>query len=295
MNADDIYPGRGAGSRRRALQRVAYGVLGRPRLLFGFSVLGLFVVVAVFAPLLAPHHPFEQDLAATLQGPSLSHPFGTDQLGRDVLSRAIFGARTSLLVATVAVVGATIIGTTVGLVAALAGGWIDNVLMAIVEVVVSFPFILLAIVMVSWLGPSQTNTIIALTFTAWVAVARVARSQVLQVKSTTYIEAARVIGCSPTRIALGHVLPQLTSVLSVLITIEVSRMMLLEGSLSFLGLGVPLPNPSWGNMLNEGKNYLNIAWWVVVFPAACFTLAVLGMNQLGDGLRDLADPRLRRR
>lgn len=275
----------------RTIRRIAQ----RPRLAGGFTVVAIFVVVAVFAPLLAPYDPLSQDLGATLQAPSSEHYFGTDQLGRDILSRVIYGARTSLIVAGVAVAAATMIGTAIGLSAGLIGGWVDNILMGVVEVVMAFPFILLAIVLVSWLGPSQTNTVIALAATAWVAVARIVRAQVLQVKAMVFIDAAVVIGCSPLRIALRHILPQMTSVLSVLVTVEVSRMMLLEGSLSFLGLGVPLPDASWGNMLNEGKNYLSIAWWVVVFPAGCFTIAVLALNQLGDGLRDLADPRLRRR
>lgn len=275
---------------RRAARLLRHG-----RLVIGGTIVALLVLMALAAPYIAPADPLEQDLTATLQGPSGRHLLGTDQLGRDVLSRSMSGARTSLVVAVTAMVAATVLGTVVGVVAGFAGGWVDSLLMGVVEVVLSFPFILLAIVIVAWLGPSQMNAIIALVVTGWVAMARVARSQVLVIKTQVFVEAARAIGCSPVRIAFRHILPQLTSTILVLATIEVSRLMLLEGSLSFLGLGVPLPQPSWGNMLSEGKNYLFTAWWVVTSPAVFFTVAVLGINQLGDGLRDLLDPRLRHR
>jgi peptide/nickel transport system permease protein len=275
--------------------RIFHGVRRRPRLAISAFVVAALFLLAFMAPLLAPRDPLQQNLAAPLQAPSLQHPFGTDQLGRDLLSRALYGARTSLTVAVVATaVGATA-GVAVGIFAGYAGRWADNIVMGIIEVFLAFPFILLALLIVAFLGPGQNNVILALILTGWVSLARVTRGQTLSIKNEAFVEAARVVGCSHWRIAYRHVLPQLVSSITVLATVEAARMVLIEGSLSFLGLGVALPEPSWGNMLNEGKNYMRNAWWMVAFPSLLFTVLVISFNQLGDGLRDVLDPALRGR
>lgn len=267
----------------------------RPRLAIGVVGLSLLVIVAVFAPLVARSGPLAQNLTIPLHAPSAAHPLGTDALGRDELTRTIYAARTSLALSGIAVLLAIGVGTFMGLISGWFGGIVDEVLMGVVEVFVSFPFILLAIVIVAWLGASTWHTMLALAVTGWVALARVVRAQTLSLRAASYVEAARTIGCSVPRILVRHILPQTVSNITVIGTLEVSRMMLLEGGLSFLGLGVPLPTPSWGNMLAEGKNHISDAWWLTTFPGLALLLAVLVINQLGDGLRDFFDPTLRGR
>jgi len=282
--------------RRRSTARSALRLLGRrPRLAIGtFGVLAL-ILFAILAPSFVSRGPYAQDLTVPLHAPSWSHAFGTDALGREELTRTIYGARTSLEVASVAVIISICVGTAIGLVSGWFGGIVDEVLMGVVEVFVSFPFILLAIVVVAFLRPSTGHTVIALAVTGWVALARIIRGQVLSLKTAPFIESARTVGCSTPRLLLRHILPQTVSSITVIGTLEISRMMLVEGGLSFLGLGVPLPTPSWGNMLADGKSHLSDAWWLTTFPGAALLVAGLLVNQLGDGLRDIFDPTLRGR
>jgi len=267
---------------------------------FGLAVVLLAPValMGVFATL-APYDPNWLDTTARLTPPTLSlsglgrHALGTDQLGRDILSRVIYGTRISLTVGSVSVVAAGIIGLVLGLIAGYRGGWIDAVIMRVVDIVLSFPYILLAISIVAVLGASLRNIIIVFTLSSWVVYARVVRGAVLPLRNREYVLAALTVGCSPARIVLRHVLPNIVSPLIVIASFELARIIVTEATLGFLGLGVPPPAPSWGSMLADGRNYIQMAWWIGTFPGLALTMAVLGINVFGDALRDALDPRLR--
>jgi len=275
----------------RAVVRNRAGVLG-------LVVVLLDVAVAIFAPLLAPHDPLQQDIArrllppAWLAGGSWEHVLGTDQLGRDILGRIIYGSRISLLIGVLSVALALPVGVTVGLLAGYFGGRLDDVTMRLADVQLAFPFILLAITIAGVLGPSPRNVILILAVGGWVVYARLTRGQVLSLREKEFVEAARSLGLGHARILFGHILPNILTPIIVVATFAVAQMILLESSLSFLGLGVQPPTPSWGGMLNDGRAYITIAWWLTTFPGAAIMLTVLGINFLGDWLRDLFDPRL---
>ncbi|ELZ08210.1 binding-protein-dependent transport systems inner membrane component [Halovivax asiaticus JCM 14624] len=260
------------------------------------NVIGLVIVLtliltAIFAPMLAPHDPEEQHLRDRLEGPSAEHPLGTDQLGQDVLSRLIFGARVSLKIG-VAVVGISLaIGTAVGVTAGYAGGYVDEGLMRLVDVLLAFPGLLLALVIAGILGPSLTNIMIALAIVGWTSYARVVRGSVLSVKEEEYVKASQLMGTGRLRIVGRHVLPNVMGPVVVLATLDMATVILSTAGLSFLGLGAQPPTPEWGTMISEGRYYLRSAWWVVNFPGLAIMFAVLGFNLLGDGLRDVLDPR----
>jgi peptide/nickel transport system permease protein len=260
----------------------------------GFALTFFLVLVALLAPWIAPHNPAAQDLPTRLAGPSFSHWFGTDELGRDVLSRVMFGARISMTVGISVVCGAGFVGLALGALAGFVGGWWDRVInVVLINAFLSFPGILLAIAFAAFFGPGLDKVILALVITGWAGYARLARAQVLKVKQLDYILAARSLGASSTRILLRHVLPNAIQPVLIQATIGMASAILAESTLSFLGLGVLAPAPSWGAMLNDASGYLFSAPHMVIFPALAIMVAVLAFNLLGDALRDWLDPRTR--
>src|ERR1700726_2273006 len=274
------------------------GVLGamrkQPLAALGATLLLLFVACAVFAPWLAPQDPGRLDLAGRLMGPSWAHWFGTDELGRDILSRTLFGARISLIVA-VSVVGLSLaVGLVAGGLAGFYGGWTDTVVnVYVTNAFMALPGILLAIAFVAFMGPGLGNVILALAISGWVGYARLVRAQVLAVKEREFVEAARALGASDLRVMTRHILPKILQPLIVQAAIGMAGAVLAEATLSFLGLGVPPPAASWGSMLNDGRSHLFDAPHLAFFPAMAVMLCVLAFNFIGDALRDYLDPRAR--
>jgi len=267
--------------------------------LIGLLIVLLNIVVAILAPVLGPHDPLDQDITRRLQPPawlpggSVEYLLGTDQLGRDVLTRIIYGSRISLLIGLLSVAVSLPIGVGLGLLGGYFRGRLDDAVMRLADVQLAFPFILLAITIAGVLGPSPRNVILILAVGGWVAYARVTRGQVLGLREKEFVEAARALGMRHGRILVAHILPNILTPIIVLATFAVAQMILLESSLSFLGLGVQPPTPSWGGMLNDGRAYITLAWWLTTFPGAAIMLTVLGINFLGDWLRDRLDPTLR--
>ena len=260
----------------------------------GFIAGLILVVAALLAPWLAPADPAAQNLPARLESPSRAHWMGTDELGRDILSRTLYGARISLLVSVCVVCGCGLIGLTMGMLAGYAGGWWDRVInLLLVNAFLSFPGILLAIAFAAFLGPGIGKVILALIITGWAGYARLARAQVLKVKEMEFVLAARSLGASHLRIMVGHLLPNILQPILIQATIGMAGAILAESTLSFLGLGVLSPIPSWGAMLNDARGHLFDAPHMVVFPALAVMTAVLSFNLLGDAWRDWLDPRLR--
>jgi peptide/nickel transport system permease protein len=277
-----------AARRRRLLPR-------RPAALVGLAILALVVLLAIFAPLVAPFDPNDQDVSLRLTPPfQAGSPYllGTDQVGRDVLSRIIYGTRVALLVgiASVAISGA--IGITLGLLSGFYGGLVDDLIGWLANVELAFPFILLAIAVVAVIGSGLANLIVVLSLVAWVVYARIVRAETLAVRDLEFVQAARVIGVGDARILFRHILPNVLTPVIVIATFEVARMIISEASLSFLGLGVEPRIPSWGSMLADGRQYLSTGWWIATFPGLGIMLTVLAINLVGDWLRDVLDPRL---
>ena len=260
---------------------------------------GLLVVVAVAAPYLAPHDPERGSLRARLTAPTLSasdgraYVLGTDQLGRDVLSRMMFGTRVSLTIGFAAVLVGGAVGGALGLVAGFRGGLLDEAVMTVADAQLAFPFVLLAIGIIAVLGPSFPNLIIVVGLSGWVTYARVLRSQVLALRQRDFVQAILALGGSVPRILLRHILPNVASTFMVLATLELARAIVLEATLSFLGLGIQPPTPSWGGMIHEGREFLDSAWWISVFPGILLMLTSLVVSRAGDWLRDVLDPTLR--
>jgi peptide/nickel transport system permease protein len=279
-----------APSRARRTRRFAAG---------GAVFVALLIVAALAAPLIAPADPIRQSLRGRLAAPTLAgadgkaHLLGTDHLGRDVLSRVIYGARVSLLVGFAAVIVGGLIGATLGLLAGFRGGWTDSVIMTIADAQLAFPFILLAIGIIAVLGPSFPTLIVVIGLSGWVTYARVLRSQVLVLRSREFVDAIHALGGSVTRVIARHVLPNVLSSLVVIATLELARAIVLEATLSFLGLGVQPPTPSWGGMVHEGREYLDSAWWISTAPGIVLMLTSIVVSRTGDWLRDLLDPTLR--
>jgi peptide/nickel transport system permease protein len=269
--------------------------LGRnPLAVIGVALIALFVFCALFGPSLAPHDPTAIDLSVRLQPPSAHHWFGTDELGRDIFSRILKGARYAMLVGCSVVSGALLLGIVIGSLAGFYGGRLDRFLNVIVfNAFLSFPGILLAIAFVAFLGPGLVNLILALIIGGWVGYARLVRAQVLSAREREYVEAARALGATDWRILTRHILPNILQPVIVQAAIGMAGAILAEGTMSFLGLGVPPPTPSWGAMLNDGRSHLFGSPHVVLFPAAAVALAVLAFNFVGDALRDHLDPRSR--
>jgi peptide/nickel transport system permease protein len=259
------------------------------------AALGVILLAAVFAERLAPFGPNEQDITKRLQAPGLdsSHILGTDEVGRDILSRLIYGARVSLLVGVIAVGLSCPLGVVVGLIAGYAGRRVDDVLMRITDIQLAIPTILLAIAVVAVLGPGLGNVILTRSVTAWTHYARLGRGETLVVKGRDFVQAARAAGAGDTRIMARHVLPNVFSPVIVVAVFAVANMIVLEATLSFLGLGVEPSIVTWGRMLNGGRLYLSTAWWLTAFPGFAIFITVLAVNLLGDHLRDWLDPRLR--
>ncbi|MBC7232720.1 MAG: ABC transporter permease [Chloroflexi bacterium] len=260
----------------------------------GLSLLILEVLIAIAAPLVAPYNPLEQSPLAALKGPSTKHLFGTDDVGRDILSRVIYGARISLRVGLISVSIAATIGTTLGIIAGFYGGRLDSVIMGLANVLLAFPGILLALAIIAVLGPGLFNVMIAVGIGGIPTYIRVARGSTLSIRNCDYVTGARAVGCNNNRIMLRYILPNALPPLIVLMTVGVAGAILTASGLSFLGLGAQPPTPEWGAMLNAGRTYLRQAWWVAVFPGLAITITVLSINMLGDGLRDALDPKLRR-
>jgi ABC-type dipeptide/oligopeptide/nickel transport system permease subunit len=256
-------------------------------------ILGLFVFCALFAPWIAPYDPIAQDVTRRREPPSWEHPFGMDEVGRDLLSRVIYGARVSLYVGVASVSLAIIAGTLIGAVSGYAGGWIDNVVMRIMDIMLAFPSLLLAIAIVAILGPGLLNMLYAIAFVSIPAYARIVRASVLAAKEMDYTLAARAIGCSSSRILFRHIMPNCLTPIIVQGTLGIATAILDAAGLSFLGLGAQPPTPEWGAMLGQGRGSVFTAPHVVIFPGLAIMLSVLGFNLLGDGLRDALDPRLR--
>lgn len=261
----------------------------------GGTILLVSFLSAVMAPTVAPYDPAKMDLQSPLVPPSSGHLLGTDWFGRDVLSRIIFGARVSLVVALSAVGWAALVGVPIGLYAGYAGGVVGNILMRVVDALLSFPPLLLAIAISGSLGGGQANVIFALGMIYVPVFARLLRGSTLSLREEVFVMAARSYGASDARIVLRHLLPNLVGIIVVQATLAFSWAIISEATLSFLGLGVPPPMPSWGRDLNDGRGYIRDAWWLVVVPAMTIVINVLGINFLGDGLRDALDPRMRTR
>jgi peptide/nickel transport system permease protein len=257
----------------------------------GAFIVLLAVVAAVAAPWIAPYDPSNQQLPLRLERPSLGHPFGLDELGRDIFSRVLTGARISLLVGLTVVSISSVVGIFLGSIAGYFGGWIDDVIGRTIDVLLAFPGILLAIALVAVLGPSLRNVVMALSLIGWVGYARLVRGQVLKARELEFVQAARALGAGTPRILLHHVVPTTIPAVMVQATLGMAGAILAEASLSFLGLGVQPPAPSWGTMLNGGRLHLLDAPHLTVFPGAAIAVLVLGFNFLGDGLRDVLDPK----
>ncbi|PYM29865.1 MAG: peptide ABC transporter permease [Candidatus Rokuibacteriota bacterium] len=288
-DAAGLEAARGGRVARRTRQLVAAGA----------AFVALLTIMAVAAPWLAPHDPVRQSLRARLTAPTLeaadgrAHPLGTDHLGRDVLSRTIWGARVSLLVGFAAVMVGGLVGAGLGILAGYRGGWTDTIIMTMADAQLAFPFILLAIGIIAVLGPSFPTLVVVIGLSGWVDYARVLRSQVLVLRSREFVDAILALGGAVPRIVARHILPNVLSTLVVIATLQLARAIVLEATLSFLGLGIQPPTPSWGGMIQEGREYLDSAWWISIFPGCLLLLTSLVVSRSGDWLRDLLDPTLR--
>ena len=267
--------------------------------LFGVAVLVLLVLTAVFAPLLAPHDPAAQSLQDRLRPPfwaaggSMEYPLGADGLGRDVLSRMIYGSRVSLIVGVSVVLIAGSFGTLMGLIAGYRGGRTDSIIMRVVDTQVAFPGLLLVLIILAAIGPSMTTIIVVLALNGWMVYARITRGVVLSVRETPYVEAAEIVGAPSRRVVLRHILPNLTSPLLTLAVLEFARIILAEAALSFLGVGIQPPQVSWGLMVAQGRDYLFNGWWIITWPGLAIAFTVLGVNLFASWLRVAADPQER--
>ena len=268
--------------------------IARNRLaLAGGAVVALLVVLGVAGPWIAPHDPLAQDLAKSLQGPSLEHWFGTDSFGRDIFSRVLYGARISLLVGVASQAIAFALGVLLGVVSGYYGGRIDNLVMRLADVTLAFPTLLLLIAITAAFRPSLVVVFVAIGVVGWAGLARLVRSQALVVRELDFVQAARALGLRDARLLARHVLPNCLAPAIVAVTLGMAGAILLEAALSFIGLGAQPPTPSWGSMISDGRDFLRTAPWISVFPGLAIGLVVLGFNLFGDGLRDAMDPRLR--
>ena len=264
-----------------------------PLMVVGVVVGVVWLLISLFAAQLAPYDPLQQNVMARLQGPSDAHWFGTDQLGRDVLARVLYGGRTSLPAGLLVIASATVIGTIFGAIGGYIGGLGDELLMRFTEVFMAFPIIILAMAIAAALGPSVNNAVIAMVVVWWPSYARIIRSLVISVKSNEYVESARAIGASPVRVLFRTILPNCVAPALVMATLDVGNAILIFAGLSFLGLGPEPSSPEWGRMVSDGIDYFD-QWWLSTFPGLAILTVVMALNFIGDGLRDLADPRTRK-
>lgn len=262
--------------------------------MFGGIIILAFIVVAIFAPVIAPYDPYEQNLANRLSPPSWEHLLGTDQYGRDIFSRIVWGTRIELKIIFLVTVISTSIGIVIGIVSGYFGGVVDEVLMRITDMFLAFPSLVLAMAFASALGPSLTNAIIAISIVSWTVYARLVRAETIKIKNMPYIEAIRSLGASTPRILFLHIFPMTVSPVLVQMTLRMGSIILSAAGLGFLGLGAQPPTPEWGAMVSDGRLYIMNAWWISTFSGFAIALVVLGFNFLGDGVRDIMDPRLRR-
>jgi len=279
-------------------QKILRKLLENKGAIFGLVMVSLVIFASIFAPFLAPHDPIAQDVEKRLLPPIFQEGadprflLGTDHLGRDIVSRIIYGARVSLVISISAVAFSCTLGTLIGLLSGFYGGKVDNIFMRLADVQLAFPFILLAIAIIAVLGPNLQNIIIVMGITGWVIYARVVRAEVLSLREKEYVLAVRALGGSNRRIIFKHLLPNVIPPVIVIITLEMARMIIMEAALSFLGLGIQPPTPTWGGMLADGRVYLSTSWWLATFPGLVIMLVVLGINLLGNWLRDILYPRL---
>jgi peptide/nickel transport system permease protein len=259
----------------------------------GLMLAGLAVLAALAAPVLAPHNPFTADLSQGLKPPGTAgHLLGTDQLGRDTLSRVLYGARVALFIGLCTVLLTAVVGGLLGLLAGFFGGWPGQALMRICDVQLSFPFILLALTINAIVGLGLRNIIISLSAAGWVVYARVVRGEVLSVKQRDFVQAASALGTGQARILFRHILPNVAPSIIIVASLQFSQFIVAEAAISFLGFGVQPPTPAWGSMLSESRDFLYIAWWLAAFPGAALALTALGVNLVGDWLRDVLDPKI---
>jgi peptide/nickel transport system permease protein len=285
------------------LKRIARTFLLSKTATLGALIFALFLFTALLAPILVPHDPALQDLERRLSPPiglgmekaSLEYPLGNDNLGRDILSRLLVGSRVSLVVGVSTILLASSVGSLIGAVSGFYRGLLDNIVMRIVDTWMAFPSLLLAIAFGAALGPGLFNLVLALSLTIWVVYCRVVRAEVLSLRERDYVLAARAMGASDLRIILRHVLPNVLAPILVISTLQMGVVIISEASLNFLGVGVQSSVPTWGGMLSDGREFMRDAWWLATFPGLAISIVVLGVNLLGDGLRDALDPRLRRR
>jgi peptide/nickel transport system permease protein len=268
-------------------------ILANPLNVVAIALIVLFAACALLAPLLAPYDPLLQELGSRLRPPSSEHWLGTDSLGRDIASRLLYGARISLVIGVVVVASAGVFGTVVGLVAGYAGGLVDEALMRLTEVFLAFPALILAMAIAGALGPSLTNAIIAIAAVTWAVYARLVRGQILSLRRREFVEAARAIGASSTRILWRHLLPNALAPLMIQASFDMGSAIIAAAGLSFIGFGAQPPTPEWGVMISDGRNFISTQPWLSLFPGLAILLAVGSFNLLGDGLRDAFDPRLR--
>lgn len=262
--------------------------------LIGLVLILALLILAVIGPTVAPYGPYATDPLNKLQSPSGTHPFGTDNLGRDLLTRILYGARISVTIATIVLIVSGGLGTMIGIVSGYFGGGVDNLLMRITDLFLAFPRLILAMAIAAALGRDLRNVVLAVAFTSWTVFARLARGQALAVKQQDYVEAARATGATRRRILFVHVLPMCISPVIIQGTIAMGGIILTVAGLGFIGFGAQPPTPEWGVMVSDGRNYLPTAWWACVFPGLAIMFTVLGFNLLGDGIRDILDPRMRR-
>jgi peptide/nickel transport system permease protein len=291
MTADEIAAVAG---RRRRMRRQFARLFGNPLSAVGLALSAAFVLMAIAAPLLAPHDPLAMDPSNRLAAPSALHWFGTDDGGRDILARVIYGTRSSLLTALGILSLASLIGTSIGLAAGYFGGWVDETLMRITDMFLAFPALVLAMGLAAALGPSLFNAMLATAVVWWPWYARLVRGQALHLKNEAFVEAARVAGASGLRIAVRHILRNCLTPIIVQMSLDIGYAILTLASLSFIGLGAQPPTPEWGSMVSIGRDYFLDQWWIVTFPGLAIFVSVMAFNLLGDGLQESLSPRLRR-
>jgi peptide/nickel transport system permease protein len=264
-----------------------------PLAIFGLAIIALNVLLAVFASSFSPYDPYSMQLGNRLLAPSGSHVFGTDQLGRDILSRVIWGSRISFEIGAVVVILSVVIGVSLGLIAGYAGGWVDETLMRITDIFLAFPSLVLAIFIEGAIGPGLTNAMLSIAIVSWPTYARLVRGSAMSIKENEFIEAARAAGEGRIRIIFGHIFPNLLSPITVQSTLDMGGAVLTAAGLSFIGFGVQPPTAEWGAMVSNGRDFIAFAWWMTAFPGLAIFLFVLGFNLLGDWLNDYLNPRLR--
>ncbi len=282
------------GVKRKSLKRaILRELFHSPLVIFGLVVVLIMVVLAIFAPAIAPYDPAKINFMAVTAPPSTAHLLGTDDVGRDMLSRIIYGSRIDLMVGFLTILGAIVIGLPLGAVAAYRGGWADEIIMRVTDMFLSFPSLVLAMALAAALGPGLIHAMEAMLITWWPWYTRLIRGQILSIKENTYVEAAKAVGANDFRVVLRHVLPNSLSPIIVQGTMDIGNAILTAASLSFIGLGAQPPQPEWGAMITIGRNYIQQYWWMATFPGLAILLTVIGFNLFGDGLRDSLDPRLR--